>query len=310
MERYTKNFKHQTSFIRNKKHHMKFFSRFYDMRLADITSYELERFKTDRMETPVKMGTENLRAGYMVREKHPKMPRKRSNATLNRELSTLRHMFSKAEEWGMVEQSPFRKAKKLFLKGNNKRVRFLDECEETALFKELRGYLAQMVTIAIHTGMRRGEILQLKWGQIRNGFIYLTKTKTEVAREVPINKDVQEVLNSIPHHIKSDYVFCNPGTGKPYEDIKKRFNTAVKRAGIKDFRFHDLRHTFASRLVMANVPLQVVQKLLGHSRIDMTLRYAHLSDDSMTNAVKMLEKSKNKVRADQEEKHLHGYASA
>ena len=145
-----------------------------------------------------------------------------------------------------------------------------------------------MIT-ALHTGMRRKEILTLKRSQIRNDFIYLTHTKTNEARQIPINKTLKALFQSLPRHIKSDYVFCDK-EGRLYKDVKRSFNTALKKAGIGDFRFHDLRHTFASRLIMRRASLKAVQELLGHKDIKMTMRYAHLADDFKKDAVELLDK--------------------
>ena len=88
---------------------------------------------------------------------------------------------------------------------------------------------------------------------------------------------------------RRDYIFVNPKTKKPYDDVKKSFKTALKKSGIEDFTFHDLRHTFASHLVMNGVDLMTIKELLGHKDIKMTMRYAHLSPDHKRLAVQKLE---------------------
>lgn len=156
--------------------------------------------------------------------------------------------------------------------------------------------------------MRRGEILSLKWPQIRNGLIYLDKTKTNEARQIPINDDMARVFREIrrEQHLKSEYVFTystgeqtlkntEPAKRKVPAPVPKRLNyirtgfkAALKRAGIEDCRFHDLRHTFASHLVMRGRSLKEVQELLGHKDIKMTMRYAHLSEEHKKHAVNAL----------------------
>ena len=89
--------------------------------------------------------------------------------------------------------------------------------------------------------------------------------------------------------MNSEYVFCDKD-GKPFKDVSRSFNTALKKAGIKDFHFHDLRHTFASWLVMRGASIKEVQELLGHSDIDMTMRYAHLSEDHKKKAMQLLDR--------------------
>ena len=98
-----------------------------------------------------------------------------------------------------------------------------------------------------------------------------------------------------PYSKETDYVFLNTKTGTPYKAVVRSFNTAVRRAGIEDFTFHDLRHTFASKLIMKGYSLKIVQELLGHTDIKMTMRYAHLADKSLVDAVKALDGKEEKV---------------
>ena len=105
--------------------------------------------------------------------------------------------------------------------------------------------------------------------------MYIYNSKSGKSRKVDINDWLVETLIRVRKHPESPYVFCNKD-GKSYGDIRKSFDNAKRRAGIKDFRFHDLRHTFASHLVMAGVDLKTVQELLGHHTYEMTLRYSHL----------------------------------
>jgi integrase len=107
-------------------------------------------------------------------------------------------------------------------------------------------------------------------------------------RETPINDRLTETLKSIRRNDTSSYVFCDKD-GNPYYRFEKSFATALAKAGIKDFRFHDLRHTFASNLVMEGIDLATVRELLGHKSIEMTLRYSHLSPDHRSRAVKVID---------------------
>ena len=134
-----------------------------------------------------------------------------------------------------------------------------------------------------------GEIFGLKWQDVdfKREFIYLYNTKNVDQREVPLNENVKRVLIQIKRHPKSEYVFCNTD-GSQRKDIRFSFFTALKKSGIKEFRFHDLRHTFASHLVMAGVDLNTVRELLGHKTIKMTLRYSHLSPYHKRRAVDIL----------------------
>jgi len=288
-ERYTEAYKEQKYFQSAKKYFMPILQEFFSERLlSEITSYDIENFRNVRKATPVKGAIEKVPEGRKVRNKSPKLKRERSDADVNRILATLRHMFSKAVEWDMMGQSPFSNTKNLFYKENNMRLEFLTGTEEERLLFYCKDHLKPIVITALNTGMRRGEILTLKWSQIRNGFIYLRKTKTNEARQIPTNETLKDLFQSLPRHINSDYVFCNKD-GKPYKDIKKSFKTALKKADIEDFRFHDLRHSFASKLVSKGAPLKAIQELLGHKNIKMTMRYAHLADDFKKDAVKLLD---------------------
>ena len=115
-------------------------------------------------------------------------------------------------------------------------------------------------------------------------------TKNGDRREIPINQTLRGVLSNIPRRLDSPFVFVNEG-GKRYGDVKKSFHAACRRAGIKDFRFHDLRHTFASQLIMAGVDITTVKALLGHKTLTMTLRYSHLAPSHATNALSVLDEA-------------------
>jgi integrase len=142
---------------------------------------------------------------------------------------------------------------------------------------------------AINTGMRKGEILSLRWNQIRNGFIYLDKTKTKTKREIPINDTLDTLLAEIMREQGrgSEYVFSYKKRAS-VSFIDTAWKSARTRAGIENFHFHDLRHTFASYLVMRGATLKDVQELLGHKGANMTLRYAHLSQEHKKAAVNLL----------------------
>jgi integrase len=277
-DQYVENYRTQRCFSRLKYYLVGIYREaFGDRRLASITYLDLETFRNQRKGTPLRNG------------------KPRTDATVNREMSTLRHMFNKAVEWEMLGVNPFLKGSKLMLKENNHRLRFLTEGEIEALLKACEDLKAQtphlrpIVEVALVTGMRRGELLGLKWEQIRNGFIYLTETKSGKARQIPVNDRLDAVLRDLrrKNHLKSEYVFCDP-QGRRFHEVKRSFASACRRAGIGDFRFHDLRHTFASHLVMNGVSLKAVQELLGHSDLTMTMRYAHLSQAHLKEAVAAL----------------------
>jgi integrase len=139
--------------------------------------------------------------------------------------------------------------------------------------------------------MRRGEILSLKWAQVdlTNRKITLINTKNNESRVVPINATLYHELVRLRERSDGEYVFCRRN-GSPAKDIRSGFDAAVARAGIKDFRFHDLRHTFGSHLVMQGVDLRTVQQLMGHKEVKMTMRYSHLSPEHVQEAVGKLDR--------------------
>ena len=291
LEKYKEAFSGQ-KYYPTKTYYFPIYARYFSgVRLGDVTPYQLEMYRNERKAIPVKNGIEKLREGYKQRIKETRPVKDRSGAAVNRELSTLRHLFSKAEEWGMMEVSPFKKVRNLFYKEKEKMLRFLSEEEEITLLNVLSGQVRNVVLVATHTGMRLGEILNLRWDDIRNGFIYLTETKTYMPRQIPLNETLGKVLDSIPRHISSEYVFWGKD-GKPLKSVSRGFEGALKKAGIKNFRFHDLRHTFASRLVMRGASLKAVQELLGHRNIKMTMRYSHLSEDYKRQTVRLLDTQK------------------
>jgi len=237
----------------------KFFTGKY---LYEISSLDVERFKSKR-----------------AKEVSP--------ATVNRALAVLKSMFNRAIVWGKAESNPC-KAIKLF-RENNQRLRFLEREEIDKLLAQCSEHLKPIVIVALHTGMRKSEILGLKWHDIdiKRNIIHLYKTKSGEKREVPMNTVAQKAIIGVLKHPDSQYIFCNKD-GESYGDIKKSFLTAVKKSGIVNFHFHDLRHTFASQLVMSGVDLNTVRELLGHKSLEMTLRYSHLSPDHKKRAVDVL----------------------
>jgi len=146
----------------------------------------------------------------------------------------------------------------------------------------------------MHTGFRRGELLSLRWNDVdfANGLITVQASyaKNGERRSMPISKTLRAVLEGIRKAMpRNEHVFRNE-QGGPYIAPTTAFGSAVKRAGLVDFHFHDLRHTFASRLVMGGQDIRTVQDLLGHKSITMTLRYSHLSPTHRAKAIEILDR--------------------
>lgn len=194
------------------------------------------------------------------------MSRGLKNSSCNKVLNVLKHMFTKAVEWDMVESEALKRVRKVkLLQDDSKRLRYLSKDECQSLINVCQGTTRAIVITALNTGMRKGEILNLKWDNVdlKHGFILLDRTKNGDRREIPINDTTRQTLQSLTRRLDIPYVFFDSVTGKAYQDVKRSFNTALRKAGIKDFHFHDLRHTFASHLVMAGVDITTVKELFG-----------------------------------------------
>jgi site-specific recombinase XerD len=212
-------------------------------------------------------------------------------ASLNRQLAFLERVFNIAIADGKATTNPVR-AVKLF-KENNQRVRFLTDEEEKTLRTAIGEAEWPMIDVAMHTGLRQGEQFKLKWKHVdfATGIITIPRSKHGEIRYVPMNDTVREILRARPSRLKSDYVFPSD-TGKTPIDacnyMRRVFVPALEAAKIENFHWHDLRHTFASRLVMKGVDIRTVQELMGHKTITMTLRYSHLSPAHQLDAVQRL----------------------
>jgi integrase len=211
------------------------------------------------------------------------------NSSVNRHLEALSKLFNLCISNRLIEKNPLKEVKKM--KKDNYIVRVLSKTEEIALFKILPLWLKYIVICALKTGMRKSEILTLKWLNIdfKTNCIELLNTKSGKKRKIPLSNKLREVFLEIKKTNTSEYVFINPQTGDRYIDIKKSFNTAVKKADIKNFRFHDLRHTFATRLIEMGVDIVVVKELLGHASISTTMIYVHSDVERKTNAINLID---------------------
>ena len=220
------------------------------------------------------------------------------NSTNNKKLNVLKAMFTKAVEWEMVEEDTLKRVRKIKLLPEDSRLRFIsiEECHE--LISKCESHLKPIVITALNTGMRKEEVLSLKWERVdlKHGFIMLDRTKNNERREIPINYTLRVVLQGITRRTDVLYVFYDKKTGKRYKNVKRSFATACRIAKILDFHFHDLRHTFASHLIMAGVDITTVSRLLGHKSLKMTLRYSHLAPAHMRKAVDILDNTINGER--------------
>lgn len=273
-----------------------------DTRLCDINPLQLERWRRDR-----------LAEGVAV-------------ATVNRDLAALRGALSKAVEWRYLTENPMRAVKatkedkltrvRYLLADEEKRLRDVLTSRDARRRQEranrnawckardieplraipLHGYadhLTPMILLALNTGLRRGELTSLTWADINDGQKMLTvrsaNAKSGKARHVPLNKEALRVLallkDGLDSPAASDKLF-------DVHSIKTAWKTIADAARLKDFRFHDLRHHFASTIVMGGIDLNTVRELLGHASPIMTLRYAHLAPEHLADAVSVLDKKR------------------
>ncbi len=213
-------------------------------------------------------------------------------ATVNRELSFLRRVFNVALANGWVDRNPVKGIK--FFPEPSGRVRFLSEDEERRLREQLAPSQWQIIEFAFNTGLRQSEQFRLRWEHVNlaNHVLTIPRSKHGGARHVPLNDTAMAIVRSLPSRFHSPWVFPNAAGATPLNATNFRqrvFNPAVRKAGMENFRWHDLRHTFASRLAMKGVDLNSIRELMGHKTLAMTLRYAHLSQSHLHQAVKQLD---------------------
>jgi len=211
------------------------------------------------------------------------------NATVNREVACLKHLLNTAVSWKRIKANPIKAVPKLKEPPGRLRYLTLEEINKLLGLCPLPpNPLRAIVIVALTTGMRKSEILGLKWDYIKpnDRFILLPVTKNNTVRVVPMNNTLLNALVDLPR--ESEFVFWN-ARGKHLGDVKRSFATACRKAGIENFRFHDLRHTYASHLTMRGVHMRALQELLGHKDIKMTQRYSHLSPDQLQGAVRLLD---------------------
>ena len=276
------------------------FSPFYDKKLSDMTPWDIQKWRSDK-------------------EKAGLAP-----SSINRRVTTLKALLNKAVEWDVITVNPLNKVKPIKV-DRSSRVRYLTSKEEASLrlaldhretdirkgrmsgntWREVRGYstlpslnapfadyLKPMVLLALNTGLRRGELFNLTWADVDLGRKQLTvegtTAKSGQTRHIPLNREAHKLLMDWQKQSNEKLVFPSPVTNERFDNIKRSWEGLRDRAQLQDFVFHDLRHTFASKLVMAKEDLYVVKELLGHSTIQMTEKYAHLAPELKASAVEKL----------------------
>jgi integrase len=247
-------------------------SHFGDCMASEVTEQSIERYKAVRRQK--KIGGK----GKTV-----------SGSTVNREINFLKGVFTKAIAWKRVKDNPV-KGVSLFNEKDRARVRYLTQDEQERLLKMAPPDLRRLILVALRTGARRGEILNMRWADVDfvTNQITLPKTKNGKKRYIPLHGDVAELLSKMPR--TGDYVFQD-NNGKPMKwsgHRDKIWGKTIASAEITDFNFHDLRHCVASTLAMRGASLQAIAAILGHSSTRMSERYAHLSPNHISATLALL----------------------
>lgn len=264
-------------------------------KLRSITHGDLQHYKAHRLKTPVVVGR-NTRG--TEKEGRPR-ERERSIATVNRELSFMRRILNVACSHGWIPRNPFEQGEPLIRPGDEKpRERILTREEEERLLSccvNEREHLRPIIICALDTGMRRSEMFTLAWHDVdfEAGLITIRafNTKTMRERQVAMTERLKAALAPLARHARPQDLVFGIKT-----NVKTAFNNAKKNAGLPDLRFHDLRHTHATRLVAAQMPLPEVGRVLGHTQPSTTYRYVNANVDTARRAADLLNQFNGPVK--------------
>jgi integrase len=229
---------------------------FSGLDLQEISIELIDRYKSERMQAPC------VRGGFI------------SKTTINREIGLLRNMLNHAVDWKLIGFNPILRIK--FFK-EEPRERILPRELLHKLVEKAGSPLREIVLTAINTGMRKGEILGLKWEHIDLSEAKLTvmKSKTNKIRVIPLNQAMMNMFNKMKENrILRGFVFINPSTGSAITDFKRSWGSLKRACDIEDFRFHDLRHCFGTYAISHNAgSLFDLKDIMGHTKIATTSRY-------------------------------------
>ena len=278
------------------------FKGLHHLRLDEVSPADIEKWRSQRIKAGLKP------------------------TSINRDLSNLKAMFNRLEDWEVLKTNPISKVKRSKV-DDNAVQRYLKPDEEVRLFKALddrearlreerrtgnewrsvRGYelyesldesvfadhLKPAVLLSLHTGLRRKELFTLQWADVDLDEERITlrpsNAKVGRSRHIELNQSALDCLKAWKAQADKTFVFVGKG-GNPLHDVNTSWENLMEAAQIEDFRWHDLRHTFASKLVMKGVDLNTVREFMGHSNMTMTLRYAHLAPEHKKAAIRRLDK--------------------
>lgn len=241
---------------------------------------------------------DNIKSEDLARWRDQMLSQGYAPATANRYMASLRAIMNRAHsEWNALKVVP----QFHLLPLDNNRCRYLSIEEENAILEKSPPHLKRLIVFLIDTGARLSEALDLTWNHVdlkntNHPSIILTKTKNGHPRRIPLTKRATKILERLGtdnlDRSQSVFLYQPPGNSQPvsFKSPFTAWKTALKNAGVdQSLRIHDLRHTFASRLVSQGVPIFDVSKLLGHKSITMTMRYAHLSPHAFNDAINKLD---------------------
>ena len=239
---------------------------------------------------------QEVRPGQISRYKANRLAAGASPGTLNRELALMKHAFTLSiKEWGWTKDNPVKMVS--MEKEAPHKDRWLTDNEEKRLLRACPGWLREIAIFSVDTGCRRGEILSLSWKHVdlQRGVAIVFGKKTSEWRGVPLTRRLRDIMTAKQASqkvlsLRDNLVFCNQeGLALNIHELRWAFEIALGEAGISNFRFHDLRHSFATRLAQNGVDLFTIQKLLGHKSYATTERYAHHYTESLRRGINVLD---------------------
>jgi integrase len=242
-------------------------------RLDQISPGDIEAWRNQRLKAKKKRGKGTM-----------------APASVRLEVACLKTILNLAVRDGLIDASPARNVR--MPRVNNRRDRVVTPAEYKRLLGQLRtkgAHINPILVLGYETGMRVGEILGLRWQDLqrRKGFAYLADTKNGTSRWVPLNEAAREAMGAWPRRTDTDLLFAGP-TGKPYRSIRTVWTALCSRARVENARFHDLRHTFTTRMLEAGVDIRTIMAVTGHKDVAMFARYSHPSDLHLKAAVEGL----------------------
>ncbi|MHB1645616.1 MAG: tyrosine-type recombinase/integrase [bacterium] len=245
---------------------------FKEKDITAITAFDIEKYQAQRKKEIIAY-TKNIN----------KREQEISFKSINNEVLILSNFFNYCIKSDYIDKNPATGIKKL---NELSRLKTLSDDDINKLIAGATNKLTRdLITFLIYTGCRKGEALNLKWENVdlQNNVIAIKGTKTKYDRYIPIHTQLKELLNGIERKDGCEYLFNDDS--RKLGDFRRSFKTACRNAGLKDLRIHDLRHVFASKMVMNGTSLYITGELLGHRTTQMTKRYSHLVPETLKKAV-------------------------